>query len=174
MKAGAVEHRAKLPARSVRSLNAANFFQAEMVGVILPVLNAFLREAHWQYGGHWRRYRRRHRRTRNAPVSNARGLADRQALVPPHRGTHYRSMFRHDSARAAHPGVHRFAPLRRGSSKASSLRYSARWRSASPDTVCPIESLERIKAGITLAISAQLSPQWPWSRRWASAPFSTP
>ncbi|HTU45225.1 MAG TPA: MFS transporter [Bryobacteraceae bacterium] len=49
MKAAAVEHRAKLPARSVRSLNAANFFQAEMVGVILPVLNAFLREAHWRY-----------------------------------------------------------------------------------------------------------------------------
>ena len=49
MKAAAVERPAKLPVRSVRSLNAANFFQAEMVGVILPVLNAFLREAHWQY-----------------------------------------------------------------------------------------------------------------------------
>jgi hypothetical protein len=27
-------------------LNAANFFQAEAVGVVLPVLNTFLREAH--------------------------------------------------------------------------------------------------------------------------------
>ncbi len=35
--------------RSVAALNAANFFQAEMVGVILPVLNAFLREANWRY-----------------------------------------------------------------------------------------------------------------------------
>lgn len=30
-------------------LNAANFFQAEMMGVVLPVLSAFLREAHWRY-----------------------------------------------------------------------------------------------------------------------------
>jgi MFS family permease len=30
-------------------LNAANFFQAEAVGVVLPVLNTFLREAHWRY-----------------------------------------------------------------------------------------------------------------------------
>src|SRR5438445_635668 len=30
-------------------LNAANFFQAEMVGVILPVLNVFLRNAGWPY-----------------------------------------------------------------------------------------------------------------------------
>ena len=30
-------------------LNAANFFQAEAVGVVLPVLNAFLRAAGWQY-----------------------------------------------------------------------------------------------------------------------------
>ena len=30
-------------------LNAANFFQAEMVGVVLPALNIFLREAHWRY-----------------------------------------------------------------------------------------------------------------------------
>ncbi len=32
----------QLPARSLFGLNAANFFQAEMVGVILPVLNALL------------------------------------------------------------------------------------------------------------------------------------
>jgi MFS family permease len=30
-------------------LNAANFFQAEAVGVVLPILNTFLREVHWQY-----------------------------------------------------------------------------------------------------------------------------
>ncbi|MGB8113682.1 MAG: MFS transporter [Candidatus Sulfotelmatobacter sp.] len=30
-------------------LNAINFFQAEMVGVVLPALNAFLKEAHWRY-----------------------------------------------------------------------------------------------------------------------------
>jgi MFS family permease len=35
--------------RSLVGLNAANFFQAEMVGVVLPVLGAFLREAHWRY-----------------------------------------------------------------------------------------------------------------------------
>ncbi len=35
--------------RSLAGLNAANFFQAEMVGVLLPVLNALLREAHWRY-----------------------------------------------------------------------------------------------------------------------------
>jgi MFS family permease len=35
--------------RSHFGLNAANFFQAEMVGVVLPVLNAYLREAHWRY-----------------------------------------------------------------------------------------------------------------------------
>lgn len=39
----------QLPKRSFAALNAANFFQAEMVGVILPVLNAFLREANWRY-----------------------------------------------------------------------------------------------------------------------------
>ncbi len=38
-----------LPKRSLIGLNAANFFQAEMVGVILPVLNAFLKEANWRY-----------------------------------------------------------------------------------------------------------------------------
>jgi MFS family permease len=30
-------------------LNAANYFQAEAVGVVLPVLNTFLRETHWRY-----------------------------------------------------------------------------------------------------------------------------
>jgi MFS family permease len=30
-------------------LNAANFFQAEAVGVVLPVLNAFLRASGWQF-----------------------------------------------------------------------------------------------------------------------------
>ncbi len=35
--------------RSHFGLNAANFFQAEMVGVVLPVLSAFLWEAHWRY-----------------------------------------------------------------------------------------------------------------------------
>jgi hypothetical protein len=49
MRANSFETRSKLPARSLTGLNAANFFQAEMVGVILPVLNAFLREAHWRY-----------------------------------------------------------------------------------------------------------------------------
>ena len=38
----------QLPKRSLIGLNAANFFQAEMVGVILPVLNAFLKEANWR------------------------------------------------------------------------------------------------------------------------------
>jgi MFS family permease len=35
--------------RSRIGLNAANFFQAEAVGVVLPVLNTFLREVHWRY-----------------------------------------------------------------------------------------------------------------------------
>ncbi len=39
----------RIPRRSLVGLNAANFFQAEMVGVILPVLNAFLKEANWRY-----------------------------------------------------------------------------------------------------------------------------
>ena len=39
----------QLPARSLFGLNAANFFQAEMVGVILPVLNALLKGAGWRY-----------------------------------------------------------------------------------------------------------------------------
>lgn len=34
---------------SFTGLNAANFFQAEMVGVILPVLNVFLKNAGWRY-----------------------------------------------------------------------------------------------------------------------------
>ncbi len=38
-----------IPARSLVGLNAANFFQAEMIGVILPVLSALLREMHWRY-----------------------------------------------------------------------------------------------------------------------------
>lgn len=39
----------ELPARSRFGLNAANFFQAEMIGVILPVLNALLKGAGWRY-----------------------------------------------------------------------------------------------------------------------------
>ena len=39
----------RVSARSLIGLNAANFFQAEMIGVVLPVLNAYLREAHWRY-----------------------------------------------------------------------------------------------------------------------------
>jgi MFS family permease len=35
--------------RSMTGLNAINFFQAEMVGVVLPALNVFLKEAHWRY-----------------------------------------------------------------------------------------------------------------------------
>ena len=35
--------------RSRFGLNAANFFQAEAVGVVLPLLNTFLKEAHWRY-----------------------------------------------------------------------------------------------------------------------------
>lgn len=38
-----------IPRRSLFGLNAANFLQAEMVGVILPVLNGFLRESNWRY-----------------------------------------------------------------------------------------------------------------------------
>lgn len=34
--------------RSLIGLNAANFFQAEMVGVVLPVLSVFLRESNWR------------------------------------------------------------------------------------------------------------------------------
>jgi MFS family permease len=35
--------------QSVIGLNAINFFQAEMVGVVLPALNTFLKEAGWRY-----------------------------------------------------------------------------------------------------------------------------
>src|SRR5579883_2769233 len=35
--------------RSRIGLNSANFFQAEAVGIILPVLNGFLRDSHWRY-----------------------------------------------------------------------------------------------------------------------------
>jgi MFS family permease len=35
--------------RSRFGLNAANFFQAEAVGVVLPILNTFLKEARWRY-----------------------------------------------------------------------------------------------------------------------------
>lgn len=38
-----------LPTRSRAGLNLANFLQAEAVGVVLPVLNTFLREAGWRY-----------------------------------------------------------------------------------------------------------------------------
>lgn len=40
----------RISRRSRIGLNAANFFQAESVGVVLPVLNTFLREAKWEYG----------------------------------------------------------------------------------------------------------------------------
>ncbi len=39
----------RIPKRSLIGLNAANFLQAEMVGVILPVLNGCLKEANWRY-----------------------------------------------------------------------------------------------------------------------------
>ena len=35
--------------RSLFGLNAANFFQAEMVGLVLPVLTVFLKEAQGRY-----------------------------------------------------------------------------------------------------------------------------
>jgi MFS family permease len=35
--------------QSVIGLNAINFFQAEMVGVVLPVIGVFLKEHHWRY-----------------------------------------------------------------------------------------------------------------------------
>ncbi|HYZ86977.1 MAG TPA: MFS transporter [Bryobacteraceae bacterium] len=38
-----------LPTASYFSLNAANFFQAEMVGVTLPVLSTYLKEQKWSY-----------------------------------------------------------------------------------------------------------------------------
>ena len=39
----------KIARQSVIGLNAINFFQAEMVGVVLPALGAFLKEAGWRY-----------------------------------------------------------------------------------------------------------------------------
>ncbi len=40
----------RTPSRRSRfGLNAANFFQAEAVGVVLPLLNTFLKEAKWRY-----------------------------------------------------------------------------------------------------------------------------
>jgi len=50
MKTAQVETRIALPKRSFYALNAANFFQAEMVGVVMPVLNVVLREKRWSYG----------------------------------------------------------------------------------------------------------------------------
>jgi MFS family permease len=38
-----------IPSRSLFGLSAANFLQAEMVGVILPILNVFLKQAGWRY-----------------------------------------------------------------------------------------------------------------------------
>jgi MFS family permease len=49
MSAQSAETRTQLPKRSLAGLNAANFFQAEMVGVVMPVLSALLRESHWRY-----------------------------------------------------------------------------------------------------------------------------
>ncbi len=43
------DHHDRAPLQSRIGLNAANFFQAEAVGVVLPVLNTFLKEAHWNY-----------------------------------------------------------------------------------------------------------------------------
>jgi MFS family permease len=49
MKTAHIEAKSALPRRSFYALNAANFFQAEMVGVVMPVLNVVLREKHWSY-----------------------------------------------------------------------------------------------------------------------------
>ncbi len=69
----------QLPGRSLFGLNAANFFQAEMVGVILPVLNALLEER-------WLAVRRRPRhgggRARDSAVPGSGRVADRPALKP--------------------------------------------------------------------------------------------
>jgi MFS family permease len=46
---GSVEQQKAINRSSLVGLNAINFFQAEMVGVVLPVLGAFLVEAHWRY-----------------------------------------------------------------------------------------------------------------------------
>jgi MFS family permease len=39
----------EIPPRSLWGLNAANFLQAEMVGVIIPMLNGFLKKSGWSY-----------------------------------------------------------------------------------------------------------------------------
>jgi MFS family permease len=39
----------KIARRSLWGLNAANFLQAEMVGVLVPVLNGFLKKSGWSY-----------------------------------------------------------------------------------------------------------------------------
>jgi len=39
----------EIPRRSLFGLNTANFLQAEMVGVILPLLNGYLKQAGWRY-----------------------------------------------------------------------------------------------------------------------------
>jgi MFS family permease len=44
------DHSRQVPSsRSRLGLNAANFFQAEAIGVVLPILNTFLKEAKWRY-----------------------------------------------------------------------------------------------------------------------------
>lgn len=43
------KEQAQVSKQSIWGLNAANFFQAEMVGVVLPVLNVFLKESRWRY-----------------------------------------------------------------------------------------------------------------------------
>jgi MFS family permease len=42
-------HRRMTGTQSIVGLNAINFFQAEMVGVVLPALSAFLKEVGWRY-----------------------------------------------------------------------------------------------------------------------------
>jgi len=49
MRGSAQETTTTFSRQSRIGLNAANFFQAEAVGVILPVLNGFLRDSHWRY-----------------------------------------------------------------------------------------------------------------------------
>ena len=49
MRGSAQETTTTFSRQSRIGLNAANFFQAEAVGVTLPVLNGFLRDSHWRY-----------------------------------------------------------------------------------------------------------------------------
>src|SRR5580704_12338383 len=49
-KAKPAEKIAAVSLRSKIGLNAANFFLAEVVGVVLPFLNTFLKERGWEYG----------------------------------------------------------------------------------------------------------------------------